>query len=352
MQERPAGDLVNSLRSVGCSITYMKNEGSLPIEVKASGLKGGRIELKATTSSQFVSSLLLSAPFAQQPVTLVLKGEVVSRPYIDMTIELMRTFGIDVKELTGQSEVTFEIPLGVYKNPPTLFVEPDASSATYPFAVAAITGGKVTVKGVLKKEDSLQGDAGFPWLLEKMGCTVTVQTDSITVQGPPLGTLKAIDIDMNTMTDAFLTAAALMATVPGGKSRITNIANQRVKECNRIEAMRVELGKCGVECRELPDGIEVDGKRPEDINGASIHCYNDHRVAMAFGCLGCVAKGIVITDKACVDKTYPEFWGHLRIHMGAAFDTTAAIAAAAEDPEREHSEEERPAKAARTAGGA
>merc|ERR1719229_1294745 len=123
---------------------------------------------------------------------------------------------------------------------------------------------------------------------------------------------------MNTMTDAFLTAAALMATVEGGKSRITNIANQRVKECNRIEAMRVELGKCGIECRE----------RPEDIKGASIHCYNDHRVAMAFGCLGCVARGILITDKACVDKTYPEFWGHLRIHLGAAFDTTSTIAGA------------------------
>merc|ERR1712190_704530 len=116
--------------------------------------------------------------------------------------------------------------------------------------------------------------------------------------------------------------------VPGGRSRITNIANQRVKECNRIEAMRVELGKCGIECRELPDGIEVDGRRPEDITGASIHCYNDHRVAMAFGCLGCVAKDILITDKASVDKTYPEFWGHLRIHLGAAFDITSAIAGA------------------------
>merc|ERR1711972_99748 len=252
----------------------------------------------------------------------------VSRPYIDMTIELMRTFGIHVKELMGQPEVTFEIPLGIYTNPPSLFVEPDASSATYPFAIAAITGGTVTVEGLLKPEDSLQGDAGFPWLLEKMGCKVTVKDDGITVQGPPPGTLKAVDVDMNTMTDAFLTAAALMATVEGGKSRITNIANQRVKECNRIEAMRVELGKCGVECRELPDGIEVDGRRPEDIKGASIHCYNDHRVAMAFGCLGCVAKDILITDKACVDKTYPEFWGHLRIHLGAAFDTTSAIAGA------------------------
>merc|ERR1712207_86018 len=155
--------------------------------------------------------------------------------------------------------------------------------------------------------------------------------------GPSPGSLKAVDVDMNTMTDAFLTAAALMATVEGGKSRITNIANQRVKECNRIEAMRVELGKCGVECRELPDGIEVDGRRPEDIKGASIHCYNDHRVAMAFGCLGCVAKDILITDKACVDKTYPEFWGHLRIHLGAAFDTASAIAGALlESPESTH----------------
>jgi len=128
------------------------------------------------------------------------------------------------------------------------------------------------------------------------------------------------DVDMSSMTDAFLTAAVLAAVTPGATTRIRNIANQRVKECNRIEAMVTELGKCGIVCRELPDGLEIEGKCPSELRPAKIHCYNDHRVAMAFAVLGCVVPGILITDKACVDKTYPEFWGHLRLHLGAAFE--------------------------------
>lgn len=259
MKQRPCGPLVDALVANGSSVEYLESTGSLPLRIGAQGLKGGRIQLAASVSSQYVSSILLCAPYAVEPVTLELTGgQVISQPYIDMTIAMMREFGIEVRRVTdasGKLQDIYEIPQGVYVNPPVYNVESDASSATYPLAIAAITGTTCTISNI--GSSSLQGDAGFArFVLEPMGCKVVQTATETTVTGPPIGTLKALGhVDMETMTDAFLTASVLaaVATRPAdadrqieGKpldSRIFGIANQRVKECNRIKAMRDELGE-------------------------------------------------------------------------------------------------------------
>jgi pentafunctional AROM polypeptide len=288
------------------------------LEIDGTGLRGGKIELAADVSSQFVSSILLSAPYANAPVTLQLDPhkEVVSQPYIDMTVSLMRDFGVDVQ--VSADKRTYTIPKRPYKNPPHFDVESDASSSTYPLTMAAITGGKVTALNVTSK--SLQGDAQFCKVLEKMGCTVSQDEHKTIVEGPKDGQLRAVDVNMGDLTDAFMGIACL-AAVAQGTTRITGIANQRVKECNRIQVMVEELSKLGVTCRELEDGVEVEGMGLDKFKPWSISCYNDHRIAMSFACLGCRVPNITIKDKECVQKTYPEFWDDL----GSAFGVQLTV---------------------------
>lgn len=246
MKQRPIGPLVTALQSNGSQVEFLESQGCLPLAIAPQGLKGGLIQLAASVSSQYVSSILLCAPYASEPITLELTGgQVISQPYIDMTIAMMRTFGIDVvrrkEPNTGKLLDVYDIPKGIYVNPAEYNIESDASSATYPLAIAAITGTSCTIQNI--GSASLQGDAKFAKeVLEKMGCYVVQTPTETTVQGPPIGQLKAIEeVDMEEMTDAFLTATAL-AAVAQGKTRILGIANQRVKECNRIKAMMDELG--------------------------------------------------------------------------------------------------------------
>lgn len=314
MKERPIAPLVDALRANGCEITYVEGEGCPPIAVRGTGLKGGVMRLAGKVSSQYVSSVLLSAPYAREPLVLELEEEhPTSLPYILMTTQLMKDFGVEVETLAPNR---YRVPCGAYKNPAEWTVEVDASSATYPLALAAITGGQVTVQAL--GATSLQGDAAFHTLLSAMGCTTTQDAFSTTVTGPARGTpLNAVEIDMETMTDAFMTAVAL-AAVAKGTTKITGIANQRVKECNRIEVMVTELHKLGVECGELPDGIWITGTagKTDHLSRAFISCHNDHRIAMSFAVLGAVVPDVIITDKECTDKTYPEFWDHLNMHLG------------------------------------
>ena len=321
MKKRPIGPLVDALTTNGAAISYQESQGSLPLKIRASGgFEGGDINLAATVSSQYVSSLLMCAPYAKHPVTLrLVGGRPISQPYIDMTTAMMASFGIKVtKSLT--EEHTYHIPQGTYVNPAEYVIESDASSATYPLAVAAITGTTCTVPNI--GSSSLQGDARFSVdVLKPMGCTVEQTASSTTVTGPPRGSLRPLpEVDMEPMTDAFLTAAILAAVAQpqdrGGSitTRITGIANQRVKECNRIEAMKDQLAKFGVSCRELPDGIEVDGMSYTDLKAPTdgIHCYDDHRVAMSFSVLSTIAtQSILIREKACVGKTWPAWWDTL-----------------------------------------
>lgn len=311
MQERPIGALVDAMRTNGVKVEYLNKQGSLPVRVDAAnGFEGGVIELTAKISSQYVSSLLMSAPYAKNPVTLKLVGgKPISQPYIDMTISMMAAFGINV-ERSSTEENTYHIPKGTYNNPPEYEIESDASSATYPLAVAAITGTTCTVPNIGSK--SLQGDSRFAVdVLQAMGATVKQTDYSTTVTGPPIGQLKAIPhVDMEPMTDAFLTASVL-AAVADGATQITGIANQRVKECNRIAAMKEQLAKFGVHCNELDDGIEVIG-RPyktlaEPVDG--VYCYDDHRVAMSFSVLSVIAPhNILIQERECTGKTWPGWW--------------------------------------------
>ena len=323
MQERPIRDLVDALRGNGVSIEYQGTEGCPPLLIKGDGFPGGRIQLSAGISSQYVSSILISAPYATKPVELELVGEVVSQPYIDMTVKLMAKFGVEVTRDAATGIYYIPNTGGGYVNPPEFEVEADASSASYPLAMAAISGGRVTVQGV--GSDSLQGDADFCLVLEKLGAKVERTGNSTTVTGPPPTALRETEVDMASTTDCFMTACAVMASAPKGQvHRITNIANQRVKECDRIAAMVTELGKCGVTCRELPTGIEIEAAGPNapsvlvDGPGADIHCYKDHRIAMSFGVLGCRWPGVHVTDQACTDKTYPGFWDDLCLVLGGA----------------------------------
>ncbi|ODQ67067.1 shikimate dehydrogenase [Nadsonia fulvescens var. elongata DSM 6958] len=317
MKQRPIGPLVDSLRANGSKIDYVENEGSLPLKIDAGvGLQGGLIELAATISSQYVSSILMCAPYAKQPVTLSLVGgKPISQFYIDMTVAMMKTFGINVERSTTK-EHTYHIPQGVYVNPSHYEIESDASSATYPLAFAAITGTSCTIPNI--GSGSLQGDARFAVdVLRPMGCEVTQTATSTTVQGPPVGKLLPLPhVDMEPMTDAFLTASVVAAIAQGtdgvnNTTQITGIANQRVKECNRIAAMIHELAKFGVTCRELPDGLEIDGrligdlKRPAD----GVYAYDDHRVAMSFSLLAStLPEDVLIQERRCVEKTWPGWW--------------------------------------------
>lgn len=346
MKQRPVGPLVDALTANGASLKYLESEGCLPLDIEAKGFPGGHIKLAASVSSQYVSSILLCAPYAAKEVTLELTGGlVISQLYIDMTIAMMKEFGIDVQrqqDATGKPLDVYVIPKGVYINPATYNIESDASSATYPLAIAAITGTTCTISNI--GSSSLQGDARFAKeVLEPMGCKVEQSATSTTVTGPPIGQLRALgNVDMEPMTDAFLTASVLaaVATLPAmsGReveglrkegSRIYGIANQRVKECNRIKAMRDQLGrsrsqcvwlivaKFGVETDEFDDGIIIFGKDHASLKrGASVHCYDDHRVAMAFSVLACLIDKTVIEEKRCVEKTWPNFWDDLQNKVG------------------------------------
>lgn len=328
MQERPIGPLVDALRQNGSEIEYLNNQGSLPLKITSGkGLRGGRIELGATISSQYVSSILMCAPYADEEVTLALVGgKPISQLYIDMTIAMMQAFGITVTK-SKTEDYTYHIPKGFYVNPAVYEVESDASSATYPLAFAAITGTSCTVPNI--GLSSLQGDARFAVdVLKPMGCTVVQTATSTTVTGPPRGSLKSLPhVDMEPMTDAFLTASVVAAIANDSTpTQITGIANQRVKECNRIKAMVDELAKFGVTANELPDGIEIHGI---DINKLlipslkkrGVDTYDDHRVAMSFSLLaGMCKKPVLITERSCTGKTWPGWWDVLHTKFGAKLD--------------------------------
>ncbi|CCC68454.1 hypothetical protein NCAS_0B03700 [Naumovozyma castellii] len=338
MQQRPIGPLVDSLRANGTKIEYLKSEGCLPLKVFTnSTFKGGRIELAATVSSQYVSSILMCAPYAQEPVTLALVGgKPISILYVDMTIKMMEKFGIKVEASTTEP-YTYHIPKGTYVNPSEYVIESDASSATYPLAFAALTGTTVTVPNI--GYDSLQGDARFARdVLKPMGCTVEQTASSTTVTGPKVGTLTPLKhVNMEPMTDAFLTACVVAAVAHDSDEKSQNtttiegIANQRVKECNRIEAMATQLAKFGVSTTELPDGIQVHGLNSiKDLNlpTEAIETYDDHRVAMSLsllaGVVNMLADGaespVRVLERHCTGKTWPGWWDVLHTELGARLD--------------------------------
>lgn len=300
MEERPIAPLMQALAGWGVDIASIKGTGCPPLRIAADGIAGGQTTLPAGKSSQYLSSLLLVAPYARQKAVLTVEGEVPSKPYVVMTLAVMRSFGIEVS--ASDSLNHFVISQGCYQ-PQTYQVEGDASSASYFFAAAAVTGGTVTVTNV--PEVSLQGDTALVHMLEKMGCRVTYG-NGITVTGPK--ELRAIEVDMGDCPDVAPTLA-VVASRAKGRTVIKNIAHLRIKECDRINAMATELAKLGAHVAEQEDALIIEGLAPgAAMHGAEIETYNDHRIAMCFGVAGLVVPGIRIANEKCVAKSFPDFW--------------------------------------------
>lgn len=300
MKERPIRDLVDALRSLGASIDYLETDGFPPVRIKAHGLTGGSVSVRGNISSQYLTALLICAPYAEAPLHIHVEGDLISTPYILLTLDVMKQFGIEVKR-AGLTD--FYVPKGVYKSPGDYMVEGDASSASYPLAAAAVCGGRVRVLGV--GSASRQGDIAFVDVLKQMGVSVTMDEDWIDCVGPScklksLGEFNAVKIPDAAMTVAVL---ALFADAP---MTISGIASWRVKETDRIAAMAAELRKVGAEVRETTDSITVTP--PERIQPATIETYNDHRMAMCFSLVALAGVPVKIMDPACVNKTYPKYF--------------------------------------------
>jgi len=303
MHERPIGDLVEGLRQLGAHIACLEHEGYPPLRIEGAGLSGGTARISGATSSQFLSALLLAAPLARGPVTVELADRLVSEPYVDMTLALMARYGVRVGR---PAALRFEIAAPQrYVSPGRVLVEGDASSASYFLAGAAITGGKVRVEGC--GSDSLQGDARFADMLERMGARIRFEPAAIEVEGQ--GRLQGIDADLTAMPDAAMTLA-VAALFAHGPTTLRGIANWRVKETDRMAAVSTELGKLGARTEVGPDTLVVHP--PERIRPATIATYNDHRMAMAFSLAACGGEPVVIENPACVGKTFPAYFDELR----------------------------------------
>jgi len=300
MRERPIGDLLDALAQLGVKAWSENHNRCPPVIVEAHGLAGGSVAIKGDVSSQFLSGLLMACPLADRRTTIEVIGPLVSRPYIDMTVAMMRQFGAEVEETQA---ARFEIPPRQrYQLRDAYLIEPDASAASYFFAAAAIAGGRVTVLDL--PENSLQGDVAFVDVLADMGCRVARCSSGITVHGRDL---HGIDVDMNAISDTVMTLAAV-ACFAQGPTTIRNIAHIRHKETDRIAALATELRKVGAEVEEYADGLRIT---PRPLHGTEIDTYNDHRMAMSMALLGLKVPGIVIKDPGCVAKTYPGFFQDL-----------------------------------------
>jgi 3-phosphoshikimate 1-carboxyvinyltransferase len=299
MRERPIADLIDALTQLG--VHASAPTGCPPVVVEGGGWKGGRVRVRSDASSQFLSGLLLAAPFARCDVTAFeVDGPLVSEPYIAMTLAMLRQWGLSHDGLTVRGRQSTALA--------SYAIEPDASAASYLFAAAAVTGGRVSVPGLTM--DSLQGDVHFLDALERMGCRVE-RSPELTVHGGPL---RGIDIDMNAISDTVMTLGAV-ALFADGPTTIRNVAHIRHKETDRIAALATELRRLGAEVSEADDGLTIT---PRPLHGATVKTYDDHRMAMSLALVGLRVAGVVIDDPKCVAKTYPCFFNDLsRLTSGA-----------------------------------
>jgi 3-phosphoshikimate 1-carboxyvinyltransferase len=298
MEERPIGALVDSLRQAGADISYLKNEYYPPVLIKGHPLQGGNITVDGSVSSQFLTALLMSAPLFEQNTTICISGELVSKPYIDITLHTMAQFGINVENQNYQNFVIKGQQQ--YQSPGHFMVEGDASSASYFLAAGAIKGGTVRVTGIGK--NSIQGDIRFAEVLEQMGAKVNWQDDYIEVTS---ASLKSVDLDMNHIPDAAMTIATT-ALFASGTTSIRNIYNWRVKETDRLAAMSCELRKVGATVEEGENFITITP--PKQLIHAQIDTYNDHRVAMCFSLVALSNTAVTINDPGCTAKTFPDYF--------------------------------------------
>ncbi len=300
MQERPIGPLIEALQGWGVDIESIRGTGCPPLNILASGLNGGTTILPEGKSSQYLSSLLLVAPYARQTAELEVRGEILSKPYVAMTLEVMSDFGIGAEASADFSR--FKIDKGCYRAR-EYHIEGDASNASYFWAAAAVTGGSVTVDNV--PVPSMQGDAMLVPLLARMGCNVEQKGQGIRVTGP--AKLDPISIDMGDMPDVVPTLA-VVAAFAEGTTEIFNIAHLRIKECDRLAATTAELMKMGVSVEEFPDRMVIHGRGGAGMRGATIKTYDDHRMAMSMAVSGLRIEGMKIEGEGCVAKSFPDFW--------------------------------------------
>lgn len=303
MRERPIGDLVDALRELGATAEFSEGVGFPPVVIKGGSI-GGSARVAGNMSSQFLSALLMMAPAARTGVSIEVEGELVSKPYVEMTLSMMRDFGANVD--SGELSV-FRINTSSYCGQP-YSIEPDASAASYFFGAAAITGGRIKVEGLTR--NSLQGDTMFVDALAQMGCSVVEDEDSITVEGPTQ--LRGIEIDMNAISDTAQTLAAV-AVFADRPTTIVNVEHMRHKETDRVEAVATELNRLGVKTEVFTDGLRI---HPSPVTPCVVQTYNDHRMAMSFSLIGLRHKGIRISDPECTGKTYPNFFEDLNSLCG------------------------------------
>ncbi len=301
MHERPIADLLSALSQLGADVRSEAGTGCPPVIVHANGLPGGQATIRGDISSQFLSGLLMAAPLAKSNVELLVEGELVSKPYVTMTVGVMREFGVE-SHFSGLSR--FVIAGQQRYRGCEYAIEPDASAASYFWGLAAVTGGEVTVEGL--GERALQGDIAFAQCLEQMGCRITYDSRGTTVTAPS-APLRGIDVDMNAISDTAQTLA-VVALFAEGPTTIRGVAHIRHKETDRIGDLARELRKLGAKVEELPDGLRIT---PGPLHGATIATYNDHRMAMSFALAGMKIPGVIIQNPGCTAKTYPQFFEDL-----------------------------------------
>lgn len=305
MHERPIGDLVEALRQLGADIRYQGNAGFPPLEMLPAVIKPGTAKVRGDVSSQFLTGLLMALPLTGETMVVEVVGELISKPYIEITLSLMARFGVKVERQGWQR---FTIPGSQrYLSPGSIFVEGDASSASYFLAAGAIGGGPVRVEGVGR--NSIQGDVRFAEALAQMGARIEMGDNWIEARGPASGKLQALDLDCNHIPDAAMTLA-VAALFADGTTTLRNIASWRVKETDRITAMATELRKVGATVEEGADYIRITPPGPL-IPRATIDTYDDHRMAMCFALIALGGVPVRINDPKCVGKTFPEYFSVL-----------------------------------------
>ena len=296
MRERPLRDLLEALTQLGAQMESAT--GCPPVRVRAAGLPGGRATIAGDVSSQFLSGLLLVAPYAQRPVELALERGLNSKPYVDMTLAVMADFGVRVER---EGYARFRVEPQSYQPRADYVIESDASAASYFFAAPAVCGGTVRVLNISRR--SRQGDVGFLEVLAQMGCLVAEDDNWLQVTGPAV--LRGVEVDLRDIPDMAQTLAAI-APFADSPTVIRGIASARVKETDRVAALCAELARLGVPVTEMPDGLAIQPAAA--IRPAVVRTYNDHRMAMAFAVLGLKAPGVVIENPGCVSKTFPDYF--------------------------------------------
>lgn len=298
MLSRPIGPLVDALNQAGVAASCVEKENYPPVLINASGIRGGKVYLPGGQSSQFISSMLLSAPYAEKNIDIRVRGELVSRPYVDITIDVMDQFGVRVLR-NGYSG--FTIPSGKAYEAREFIVQGDVSSASYFWAAAAVTGGTVATKNI-ETYQTRQGDIRFLDLLERMGCSIKKASDRVVVQGDRL---SGIDVDMSAIPDMVPSLAAV-ALFCRGRTSIRNIGHLRLKESDRIHAIALEWNRLGGRVEEVDDGLVIHGG--ERLTGTVVDPHDDHRLAMSLAVAGLRVPGIRIRNEGCVNKSFPQFW--------------------------------------------